>query len=267
MTVKVGSIAETVQTKARLLSLFSHLHNGENDIDIIAPEEVLREKESTQRVLNLVLICIAAISLLVGGIGVMNIMLANIMERVSEIGLRRAIGARQKDIRNQFLTEAIVICCVGGIIGVALGYATAFAVAYFAGYPAAFAWVSVFVDSVYPQSWALFSGICPLGGRLLSIRLRHFIMIKSFLRLSWSLLAFLGCQDLSTATVSYATAEITRGDLVFSASFYGELQPKKTESIYIPPLSDLWQVTIESVKPDGTVVKKETKSSDSKPLN
>ena len=145
MTVKVGSIAETVQTKARLLSLFSHLHNGENDIDIIAPEEVLREKESTQRVLNLVLICIAAISLLVGGIGVMNIMLANIMERVSEIGLRRAIGARQKDIRNQFLTEAIVICCVGGIIGVALGYATAFAVAYFAGYPAAFAWVSVFV--------------------------------------------------------------------------------------------------------------------------
>ena len=75
----------------------------------------------------------------------MNIMLANIMERVSEIGLRRAIGARQRDIRNQFLTEAVVICCVGGLIGVALGYAAAFSVAYFAGYPAAFAWVSVLV--------------------------------------------------------------------------------------------------------------------------
>ena len=129
ITVKVGSIAETVQTKARLISLFSHLHNGENDVDIVAPEEILREKEATQRVLNFVLICIAAISLLVGGIGVMNIMLANIMERVSEIGLRRAIGARQKDIRT-ILAEAVVICCVGGILGVGLGYGVAFTVGY-----------------------------------------------------------------------------------------------------------------------------------------
>ena len=75
----------------------------------------------------------------------MNIMLANIMERVSEIGLRRDICARQKDIRNQFLEEAVVICCVGGILGVALGYGVAFTVGYFAGYPAAFAWISVVV--------------------------------------------------------------------------------------------------------------------------
>jgi putative ABC transport system permease protein len=143
ITVGTAGIEATLGTKRILQGLFRHLHGGVEDVDFIAPEEILREREATQRVLNIVLICIAAISLLVGGIGVMNIMLANIMERVSEIGLRRAVGATRMDIQRQFLTEAIVICCVGGILGIILGYAIAYGVAFFVNYPAAFAWVSM----------------------------------------------------------------------------------------------------------------------------
>ena len=143
ITAGTADIEATLRTKRVLQGLFGHLHGGVEDVDFIAPEEILRERKATQRVLNIVLICIAAISLLVGGIGVMNIMLANIMERVSEIGLRRAVGATRMDIQRQFLTEAVVICCVGGILGIVLGYGIAYGVAFFVKYPVAFAWVSM----------------------------------------------------------------------------------------------------------------------------
>src|SRR5690606_11121641 len=104
--------------------------------------EIMRQKQATQAIFNAVLIAIAAISLLVGGIGVMNIMLANIMERVSEIGLRRAIGATRRDIRDQFLIEAISICVLGGALGVTLGLLASFGVSRAIGIPAAFAWES-----------------------------------------------------------------------------------------------------------------------------
>ena len=91
------------------------------DYRLTVPLEILQAKQRTQRILNLVLIAIAAISLMVGGIGIMNIMLAVVTERIPEIGLRRAVGASQRDILRQFLTETVTLSTVGGLLGCAVG--------------------------------------------------------------------------------------------------------------------------------------------------
>jgi len=97
-------------------------HEGKEDFRIIVPEELLRQSQKTQKIFNIVMGAIAGISLLVGGIGIMNIMLASILERTREIGVRRAIGATQKDIQGQFLIESVLLSFTGGLIGVLLGF-------------------------------------------------------------------------------------------------------------------------------------------------
>ncbi|MFP4500109.1 MAG: ABC transporter permease [Candidatus Hydrogenedentota bacterium] len=105
---------------AGIQDLLSHRHK-EKDYEVIVPLELLRQAERTKRIFNIVLGAIAAISLLVGGIGIMNIMLASVTERTREIGIRRALGARRRDIIIQFLVETVMLSAMGGIIGVALG--------------------------------------------------------------------------------------------------------------------------------------------------
>jgi putative ABC transport system permease protein len=105
------------------------LHGGEADFTLVVPEQLLEQSRRTRNLFNLVMGGIAGISLLVGGIGIMNIMLASVMERTREIGVRRAVGARRRDILSQFLCEAVLISCGGGLIGVALGFAIARGVA------------------------------------------------------------------------------------------------------------------------------------------
>jgi len=102
-------------------SLISIRHNNISDYQIIVPEELLRQSQKTQRIFNIVMGAIAGISLLVGGIGIMNIMLATILERTREIGVRRAIGATRKDILGQFMIEAVLLSFSGGFIGILLG--------------------------------------------------------------------------------------------------------------------------------------------------
>lgn len=96
-------------------------HNGVSDFQVIIPKELLRQARQTQRIFNLILGSIAGISLLVGGIGIMNIMLASVYERTREIGIRRAVGATRLDIVWHFLTESIILTFVGGIVGVLMG--------------------------------------------------------------------------------------------------------------------------------------------------
>jgi putative ABC transport system permease protein len=96
-------------------------HRGAGDFTIVSPAELLAEQRRTQRIFEMVMVAIASISLLVGGIGIMNIMLASVLERTREIGVRRAIGARQRDVVRQFLIETTIISLSGGLIGILLG--------------------------------------------------------------------------------------------------------------------------------------------------
>lgn len=116
------------QTAAMARKLLHKNHPEGKDFEIQVPLELLKKAESEKRIWNLVLGSIAGISLLVGGIGIMNIMLATVTERTREIGVRRALGARQRDITIQFLVETVLLSSVGGIIGVALGIAIPIAV-------------------------------------------------------------------------------------------------------------------------------------------
>jgi putative ABC transport system permease protein len=97
-------------------------HNGMVDTEVKIPEEVLAQKQKATDIYNYVLISIAALSLLIGGIGIMNIMLASVMERIKEIGVRLSLGATKRDIIIQFLSEAIALSIVGGLLGIAVGF-------------------------------------------------------------------------------------------------------------------------------------------------
>jgi putative ABC transport system permease protein len=108
-------------------------HSEIVDFEITVPELLLKQEQRTKDIFNIVLGVIASISLLVGGIGIMNIMLASVMERIQEIGVRRATGATKRDIVAQFLTEATLISITGGFIGVILGVAFAKIITEFTG--------------------------------------------------------------------------------------------------------------------------------------
>ena len=126
ITLKVKNREDVVPTSEVVKESLKRSHGGKSDYDVIVPLELLRQADQIRQIFNIVLGSIAAISLVVGGIGIMNIMLATVTERTREIGIRRALGARQRDIINQFLTETIVLSGAGGIIGILMGLATPF---------------------------------------------------------------------------------------------------------------------------------------------
>jgi putative ABC transport system permease protein len=110
---------------------------GGAPFDVVVPREILRARERTQRIFNVVTGAIAAISLLVGGIGIMNIMLASVAERTREVGIRRALGATQRDVAAQFLTESSLLTAAGGVLGALVGTAGAVMIQRLAGWPTA----------------------------------------------------------------------------------------------------------------------------------
>ena len=116
--------------------LLSRRHGEEKDYDIIIPAALLKQQQQTQQIFTIVMSAIAGISLLVGGIGIMNIMLATVLERTQEIGLLRALGARKRDIQVQFLVESAAVAALGAFIGIFFGLALAFVIQQFAGWPA-----------------------------------------------------------------------------------------------------------------------------------
>ncbi|MFH1999273.1 MAG: FtsX-like permease family protein, partial [Planctomycetota bacterium] len=109
--------AEAVYPTSQMIATLLRRFHGKQDYEIVVPLELLKQNERTQRVFNIVMVLLAGISLLVGGIGIANIMLATITERTKEIGIRRALGARKKDIMIQFLTETVAIAALGGLLG------------------------------------------------------------------------------------------------------------------------------------------------------
>ncbi|MGB8636329.1 MAG: ABC transporter permease [Rhodanobacteraceae bacterium] len=125
---------------ARVLGdLLGQRHGGATDFSLVVPQQLYQQNQKTQRIFSIVMGSIAAVSLLVGGIGIMNIMLANVLERRREIGLLRAIGARRNDIIARFLREATVICLTGALIGILFGALLAYLIATFADWQVAWA--------------------------------------------------------------------------------------------------------------------------------
>ena len=127
--------SDAIPASAALLrGLLNVSHREAGDFTIVSPAELLAEQRRTQRIFEMVMVAIASISLLVGGIGIMNIMLASVMERTREIGVRRAIGARRGDIVRQFLIETTIISLAGGIMGIVVGVALSQLIGYLAGW-------------------------------------------------------------------------------------------------------------------------------------
>jgi putative ABC transport system permease protein len=130
-TIKVTNLDDVIET-SRIVSDLLGINHKRPDFEVIVPLSLLQAAERTARIFNIVLGSIAAISLLVGGIGIMNIMLASVSERTREIGIRRAVGARQRDIVIQFLVETLLLSGIGGIAGVVLGVGLPRLITYFA---------------------------------------------------------------------------------------------------------------------------------------
>ena len=132
--VEVATLEEVESTSAGIEALLKRFHR-KDDYRVSVPLALLRQAEATKRTFNIVLGSIAAISLLVGGIGIMNIMLASVTERTREIGIRRAIGAKRKQIVGQFLIETVVLSTTGGLLGIGIGLLVPWLITSFAGMP------------------------------------------------------------------------------------------------------------------------------------
>lgn len=159
--LRLAPEADPGTVAASLSHLLSRRHGGVDDFEVVIPARLLHQHQQTQRIFTIVMACVAGISLLVGGIGIMNIMLATVMERRAEIGLLRALGARQKDVVRQFLVEAGLISLLGALLGIALGIALAYAIAAFAGWQVAWSAYSILLAVGVCMAIGLGFGVYP----------------------------------------------------------------------------------------------------------
>lgn len=153
---------ELLNPTAEIISrLLERKHYGVIDFEISIPELLLKQQQRTNDIFNYVLGAIAGISLIVGGIGIMNIMLASVLERIKEIGLRLSLGAKKTDIINQFMFEAVMISVTGGFIGIVLGILMAVSVSRFADIPTIISFNSILISFGVAASVGMVFGIAP----------------------------------------------------------------------------------------------------------
>jgi putative ABC transport system permease protein len=165
-----------VSTGALVRGLLDTAHRGATDFSVIVPAELLAQQQRTRRLFQIVMVAIASISLLVGGIGIMNIMLASVMERTREIGVRRAIGATRRAIVRQFLVETTMITVTGGFAGTVVGVGLSQLVAYFAGWSTIVSVTSVVVACFVSVSVGIIFGLYPAmrAAKLDPVRALHY---------------------------------------------------------------------------------------------
>ena len=167
LAVKAPTADSVAELQPRLVAALADRYEGE-EFSAVTQTQILGTIGRILGLLTLVLAAIAAISLLVGGVGVSNIMLVSVRERTREIGLRKALGARQRDILLQFLIEAVLLCVVGGLIGIGLGVGGSYLVAALSPLPAVIAWWSPVVAFAVSAAVGIFFGVAPArrAGRL-----------------------------------------------------------------------------------------------------
>jgi putative ABC transport system permease protein len=159
--LQLASADDTVPTSRIVRGLLNDSHKEAGDFTIVVPAELLAQQRRTQRIFEMVMVAIASISLLVGGIGIMNIMLASILERTREIGVRRAVGARRREIIRQFLLEATLISCAGGLVGVIVGFALSRLIGYLAGWTTIVSLASIALAFTVSVAVGLVFGVYP----------------------------------------------------------------------------------------------------------
>jgi putative ABC transport system permease protein len=122
LVVQVKNDEQVLKTAEALQKVLMRLHNGQQDFEIILPEQLIKERQKMQEMLSYMLAAVTGIALLIGGIGIMNIMLTSVIERLKEIGIRKVVGATAQHIKHQFLMEAALISFFGGIVGIFAGF-------------------------------------------------------------------------------------------------------------------------------------------------
>jgi len=154
--------SDAVHDSARVIeSIVARRHRGAKDFELVVPQELIAGYERTRFQFNVVVGSVAAISLVVGGIGIMNIMLANVTERIREVGVRRSLGASRRDILQQFLAEALLLTGSGGLVGILLGAVASYAVSSYAGWPTALSLGAVLAAMVLAVGTGVGFGLYP----------------------------------------------------------------------------------------------------------
>jgi putative ABC transport system permease protein len=163
--VKANSIEDLQKAEEQITALLKQRHHisqkQENDFTIRNLTQMMEAQEQSSRVMTLLLGAIASVSLIVGGIGIMNIMLVSVTERTREIGVRMAVGAKMWDIRLQFLIESITLSLIGGIIGIIIGISTSKLLSYFVGLPVIISIYSIFIAFAFSGLVGIFFGFYP----------------------------------------------------------------------------------------------------------
>jgi putative ABC transport system permease protein len=163
--VSATSMASTLEAKEQIEDLLRVRHRiapgAEDDFNVRNWSEIAQSAEESTRILTILLGGIASVSLLVGGIGIMNIMLVSVTERIREIGIRMSVGAREKDILLQFMTEAVVLSVLGGILGIVVGVLTSKLISHFAGWQTLVSLGAIALAFIFSGSVGIFFGFYP----------------------------------------------------------------------------------------------------------
>ncbi|WP_102794599.1 ABC transporter permease [Bowmanella denitrificans] len=161
LKLKISEDTDPMVAAKAINRLLEQRHNQIDDYDMLVPAALLAQQKQTQQIFNIVMSCVAGISLLVGGIGIMNIMLATVLERTTEIGLLRAVGATCRDIRVQFVAESLTISIVGGLLGILFGIGLSEVIALFSGWAVSWSLAAIILSFSICTAIGLGFGIYP----------------------------------------------------------------------------------------------------------
>ena len=159
--LKINENTDPLIAAKAVAHLFELRHGEAQDYNLIIPAALLAQQKQTQQIFNIVMACVAGISLLVGGIGIMNIMLANVLERTKEIGLLRAIGATRKNIRMQFIAESFTISVLGGLLGIFFGLVLSEIIGFYSGWAVSWSIVAIVLSLSICMAVGIGFGVYP----------------------------------------------------------------------------------------------------------